>query len=463
MKNGLILENNELIYYKNGEPKHAGVIKVDGNIYYIGRGGRAVKGRHVVHKSMSNDILKRGTYKFGEDYKLIEGSYIAPQKQSHKSKRKKKGNNNPWKKKFSIRPFYPLIGIVVAFSILIGLAIVVETVTDAYKDKEDKTAITSTTIYIPKFNEEVLLCSDAAKMLYDGEISVATAAKAGSYYRPFVFEYNVADKGGILLLSENSNLSNAKEYILEIGKTKLTIDNLKTGTEYFYKATVNGENYTGSFKTAKSNRFLSIPNLQNTRDIGGYTTVDGKTVKQGMIIRGTELDGLVVPSYILDNDYIKYVQSEFGFVCDFDLREPTVYSGNYKSRLGEGVTHKFYSSPMYGGAFHSTNREFLRQIFSDLAKPENYPMYLHCTHGADRTGTIVFLLQGILNMSEKDMLCEYHLTDGYAEINNIDTLIIGFENVSGNTIQEKIANYLVSTVGVTEAEIESIRNILLEK
>ena len=102
-----------------------------------------------------------------------------------------------------------------------------------------------------------------------------------------------------------------------------------------------------------------------------------------------------------------------------------------------------------------------------MANPNNYPMYLHCTYGADRTGVVVFLLQGILGVPEEKMFSEYRLTAfanaSFRNNKEIEIVASGFEGYEGETINEKIENYLIDYVGVSVEEIESIRNIMLEK
>ena len=321
-------------------------------------------------------------------------------------------------------------------------------------------------VALPQFEQEVLLCSDQAKQVYDGELKIANAVASGTPYRPFVFEYRLEHASGVLRLSEDSSFTDAQEYNLDKEKTSVAIDNLKTGTTYYYQVQVSGKQYCGTFRTASSNRFISIHGVENLRDIGGYKTLDGKTIKQGLLIRGCELDGIKNEKYFVDDQYISGVQETFGFVYDLDLRSPEIIEGDYRSRLGAEVGHKFYDAPTYAQIFRSEYLDSMREIFADLADPDKYPMYLHCTWGRDRTGTVVLLLQGMLNVSKEDMMQEYRLT-GYvtpavATNNKMDVVFMQLESYEGDTLQEKIINYLTTTVGVTQEEIASIQSIFLE-
>lgn len=332
--------------------------------------------------------------------------------------------------------------------------------------KDDEAYAQTETMHLPKYKEDILLCSEVAKRLYDGELTVAEAVAYGKPDVPFLFYYLLTVDDGILEISEDQNMTEARAYQLKKEDTAIAIDNLKTGTTYYYRVSSGESIETGSFKTAESTRYINLPGAFNTRDIGGYLTKDGKSVKQGLLIRGTEIDGLVETNYYIPQKDIEGIQQRFGFAYDFDLRSETICTGVYESRFGKDVGHQFYDSPMYEGIFDIKNRETLRSIFSDLADRQKYPMYLHCTYGADRTGTIVFLLQGILNMAQEDMLQEYHLTGffirTYADSSYMDSVVQRLNTYDGNTLQEKIVTFLVDEIGVEKNEIASIREIFLE-
>ena len=97
-------------------------------------------------------------------------------------------------------------------------------------------------------------------------------------------------------------------------------------------------------------------------------------------------------------------------------------------------------------------------VFADLANPDNYPIYMHCTYGSDRTGIICYLLEAMLGVSRGDCLRDYGLSNlNIAEIQFVEN---GLKAYKGNSLKEQVESYLISC-GVSEYQINSIRNIYL--
>ena len=268
-----------------------------------------------------------------------------------------------------------------------------------------------------------------------------------------------------LELSENADFKEGKIYFFEDGKNSVFLYHLIPGTEYHYRLNLslssgNNVSTVGSFRTANSPRILSIDGIHNVRDIGGWKTTDGKVIKYGLLYRGTELDGGVEPTYRLTEKGLADMIATLGIKFDMDLRAETDSKGNI---LGENVTHKNYPVYMYSDIFAESNEAIVREIFAQLANEDSYPIYMHCTYGRDRTGTVCYLLEALLGMSDNDLRKEYELSafkDSYADLEAYAAFTARVDMFEGNTTQEKVESYLRS-IGVTDEEISNIRNIFL--
>ena len=443
------------IYYENGEPKHAGVVRVNGEIYYAGHKGEIVTGQKVVHGSMSNGILKHGTYKFDSDGKLIKGYYLAPEKKKSAKRKAEIG---------LFSPSVVLIASIVVSIIVISVLIVINGMSGAgiggaeeeefYADAFVRTAVT-----MPNFDDEVYLCSDSLAQYYKGNKSLETVfSDKEQPYKGLSFDYSLPNYSTAILEIDGRSLP------LSSSEKSFVIDNLMTGKTYNYKVTVtqNINNdvkttiYDGVVETADSNRFVTIGGLNNTRDIGGYKTNDGKTIRQGLLIRGSEADGLTNK-----NHYLTSIDDAalFGFNSEFDLRNNVSVTA---SKLGNEVDYKTFPMSTTGTVISNGSEASLKKLFSELANAQNYPVYLHGTNGTDRTGAVVYLLQGILGVSEEDLDFEYRLSSLTTQTGNINMIKGNLDAYEGETINERIETYLTEKVGVTAGEISAIRSIFLE-
>ena len=305
---------------------------------------------------------------------------------------------------------------------------------------------------------------------------------------PFVIEYTVSSNIGKpdvkrtkVEFSFQENFSKIEQTeIFKGNQSELPIYNLQTGKTYYYRVTVdldgdhNGTTLyqVGTVTTKESPRMLRIDGASNVRDIGGWKTEDGKTVKQGVLYRGGEIDGgknTGHADFCLTVSGIQQMRA-LGIKTDFDLRSESVKVSDH-SILGEDVTRHFYDAAQYQSILQPANAAKTRKIFSDLANPAAYPAYIHCTHGVDRAGSIVLILKAFLGVSKADLIRDYELSayyHNYKHVNrNVETggtilkLLEGLEAYPGETLAKKTESFLAS-IGLSLSEVETLRSIFLE-
>lgn len=255
------------------------------------------------------------------------------------------------------------------------------------------------------------------------------------------------------------------------GETSTIVYNCKTGTTYEVELSAKLSNATfvsvnGEFSTKEQMRMMRIDGIHNVRDIGGYTTVDGKKIKQGLLYRGTELDNAVEPTFSLTPAGIRELTNVLGIKYDMDLRKQLSGAKNVL-----GVSYRVYDAPHYSSAFYEPGKTSLKNVFTDMSNPNNYPMYVHCTYGKDRTGTVCFILGALLGMSEEDLIRDFEISgladriSGHNREGYFMHLLDCFKGndlmPQGATLQEKAEYYLLDYCGLTQEQIDSIQTIFL--
>lgn len=249
--------------------------------------------------------------------------------------------------------------------------------------------------------------------------------------------------------------------------------NLYKATTYYVRVTAQNENgealamEEGTFTTTDIGpRVMLISDIHNVRDIGGYQTSNGKTTKQGLIYRGGTLRPADVYKSNLTDEGAKYMSEVMGIKTEIDFRG-SQEAGEITESVIPGANLTYATLSGYADAF--TGPAGYRKTFEILADKNNYPIYYHCTGGADRTGTVTFLLNALLGVSETELIQDYEFTtfSCYSERNSQQGVYAkyfkdfreGLDTYAGETLQEKVESYLLS-IGITKSQMESIKAIM---
>ena len=278
-----------------------------------------------------------------------------------------------------------------------------------------------------------------------------------------------------LKIGTKEDLSDAKCY--ETTERSFSINHLYADTHYYYQIEAVWFNKTVKskifdFVTEKSVRTIAVEGVSNTRDIGGYLTADGKhKVRQGMVYRGANVDS------ITENGKKAFLET-YGIKTDLDLRGTLDLSP-----LGGSVNFVNVSAPHYAqkasehAIYRSDYQEALVTAIRTFADEENYPIYMHCQIGRDRTGTLAFLINALLGVGEEDLYLDYELSflsqSGCADFKEEITpnTFLGDHLWSlyhyidhykeEGTLSEKTEQFMLD-IGITSEEIASIKAIMLE-
>ncbi len=288
-------------------------------------------------------------------------------------------------------------------------------------------------------------------------------------------EYNIAYGTSKDLKGAKTDSLMATTYILQ---------NLMVDTDYYWQVTaVFDENSVKSpiyhFHTEKTIRTIFVNGVSNIRDLGGRKTLDGKTVKQGMIFRGAHMDGA-------GNAGLRTIRFDLGVKTDLDLRDPASANDasptvGKKSPL-DGANYICYTNagaPQYWGDEKGINSAKYKATTAAevrvFAKESNYPIYFHCRVGLDRTGTLAFLIEALLGMSEDDICIDYEMsflssvggtswlqTQIEPKVKLFNDMMVKVRSYSDDGTLKNGAENFLKSIGITQAEIDSIRKIMLK-
>lgn len=180
-------------------------------------------------------------------------------------------------------------------------------------------------------------------------------------------------------------------------------------------------------------RLLPLEGGRNFRDLGGYQTTDGHTVKWGKLYRSGVLAGLTEQDYqYIDELDIKTVvdfranSERNSEVTNWQASPVTVIQKDYEmdfdfSEMGKLLRRPDLSKEMLEGMMAQFYPKILDDqkqnytaMFDTLVKSDDGLLF-HCTAGKDRTGVSAVLVLTALGVDKQTAIDDYLATNQYLD------------------------------------------------
>lgn len=317
-------------------------------------------------------------------------------------------------------------------------------------------------------------------------------------FKPVTFSFSI-NNSSIFILSLDKNFN---EIVLKskIKANVFKVHNLLRNQIYYWKIVdlkTKEESEIFCFKTGDYPRALKVDYIFNVRDFGGYNTKFNKRIKQNLLFRGCELvtkkyvvkgnleknQQTQVHSKLLYKNGLKVLRNDFRIGAEIDLRsfeEANKIKKSVLSTLWKKVDYFEQWTYSYDDIFLENDefKEWMKKIFEIISYADRKPVYIHCWGGADRTGTICFLLGALLGMSYTDLVIEYELVsfnnnershsdlspkyewqrfpqmiEKFAQYAKINNLSMNFSEI--------VEHFLKNKYGITGETINRIKKIFL--
>ncbi|MBR3511386.1 MAG: tyrosine-protein phosphatase [Clostridia bacterium] len=226
---------------------------------------------------------------------------------------------------------------------------------------------------------------------------------------------------------------------------------------------------------------LPLEGAENVRELGGYPTNDGKVTKFGVFLRGSYLSSLTKN----DNDFLYNYGDGVRTVIDLrsedkSFENPDAVDNRFTVKNVSLLTDKFNENLVLekknfnmgdGYIYILQNTKAIKEIFDIIAESKGCTL-IHCTAGKDRTGIISMLILGICNVSSKDIIANYKITDEYfsalidPELGNPDLALSKPEYIkcAMKYIEDNFGTYYdyLKSCGISDETINKIKNKFLD-